>query len=64
MAAEKALEVKGSHYAFSHSDGDVVQMELSKIGFQLTQQSDPDLPRTKFSEYLIDLAGKDSSVNF
>jgi len=47
---------------FSGDDRDIVQMELNEIGFQLTWQSDPDLPRTKFSEYLIDLASKGSST--
>jgi len=59
MAAQRALEVKGSHYVFSGLDRDIVQIELNEIGFQLTQQSDPDLPRTKFSEYLISPASKD-----
>jgi len=62
MAAEQALEVKGSHYVFSSDNRNMVQTELNEIGFQLTWQSDPDLPRTKFSEYLIDLASKDSST--
>jgi len=46
MAAERALEVKGSHYVLSSPNRDVVQMELTKIGFQLTQQSDLASPRT------------------
>jgi len=61
-AVERALEIKGSHHVFSGNDRDIVQTELSKVGFQLTWQSDPDLPRTKFSEYLIDPASKDISL--
>jgi len=39
-AAERALEVKGSHYVFSGPDRDFVQMELNEIEVQLTWQSD------------------------
>ena len=46
---------------FSGNDRKVVNSELKAIGLQLTHQSDPDLPTTKFTTYLIEPGSKDSS---
>jgi len=47
--AARALEEKGTHYVFSGKDRIVVNSELKAIGFQLSRQSDLDLPTTIFS---------------
>ena len=47
--------------SFSRKDRIVVNSELKAIGFQLSCQSDLDLPTTNFSSYLIEPESKDSS---
>ncbi len=56
----RAKEEKGIHYIFSGKDRTVVNIKLKAIGFQLTHQSDPDLPTTNFSTYLIEPESKDT----